>query len=198
MKKHGVVIGVMVCAVAFAVGARADDARAADHAELVALREKFAGAMSAKDMAALGSCFAEKFMFTTIDQTTVKSRGEVEAHYKAMFTAPDAPLRDVKTTAEADERTQFLDADTGIVCGKGRDTYTLKNGSESVFDYRWTATVHREGGAWKVVAAHVGTSFLDNPYLNGIAGFWKKAAAGALAGGLLIGFLLGRRGRRTA
>ena len=57
---------------------------------------------------------------------------------------------------------------------------------------RWTATVIKEGDAWKVAAVHVGVDPLDNPILSGAVSLWKKVSIGALLGGLALGFVLAR------
>ena len=64
---------------------------------------------------------------------------------------------------------------------------------------RWSATVVKEGGEWKVALAHVGTDFLDNPVLEGVKGFAKNLGLGAGVGGVVVGLVLGwliGRGRR--
>jgi hypothetical protein len=67
---------------------------------------------------------------------------------------------------------------------------------------RWSATVVKENGEWKVAIAHVGTDFLNNPVLDRVTSFWKKdvciACPAGIAAGVIIGWMFGRRGRNKA
>jgi hypothetical protein len=56
---------------------------------------------------------------------------------------------------------------------------------------RWSATVVKENGEWKVALAHAGTDFLNNPVLDGAKAVVKKIGVGAGLGGLLAGGVFG-------
>ena len=64
---------------------------------------------------------------------------------------------------------------------------------------RWTATMIKEDGQWKLLAIHSGTNFLDNPVLNAVEKSTVYTGGGGLAVGLAVGFLVGFfvRRRRT-
>ena len=66
---------------------------------------------------------------------------------------------------------------------------------------RWTATVIKDGGQWKLLTIHAGTNFLDNPVLAGIEQLSKTYGAVGAGGGLILGafmgFLLGRLRKNT-
>jgi len=170
----------------------AEDNREADHAALRALRNKVAAAIDRQDTKALASCFAKDFAFTAVNQTVVTNETQVQEFFDRMFRSSDALLSGLKTDPEADIPTRFVDTNTGVCYGRSKDTYTLKSGKQVEMNVRWSATVVKENGEWKVALAHIGTDFLDNPVLEGVKGFVKKAGFGAGVGGLLLGFLLGR------
>ena len=73
----------------------------------------------------------------------------------------------------------------------------MKSGQVIEMNSRWSATVVKEDGQWKVAIAHVGTNFLDNPVLNRLTSASKKLALITGIGGLLIGGLLIRILKRT-
>jgi ketosteroid isomerase-like protein len=178
-----------------------DDNREADHAALRALRDKVTQAIDNQDIKALSSCFAREFAFTTVNQTTVTNEAQLQDFFDRMFRSSDALVTSMKTEPQADIMTRFVDANTGVCYGSSKDTYTMKSGKVVEMNVRWSATVVKESGEWKVVIAHVGTDFLDNPVLDGMKQFAKIAAVGAGIGGLVAGFLIGRllgRGKRTA
>ena len=79
--------------------------------------------------------------------------------------------------------------------------YEAKDGNTFDFRTRWTAVVTRGADEkWRLRAIHFGTNHLDNPVLTRVSGIltryaWYAGAAG-LVGGLLVGWLLGRRSAR--
>jgi ketosteroid isomerase-like protein len=170
----------------------AEDNREADHAALRALRAKAVEAIDNQDSHALAACCTKEFAFTAIDQTLITSEAQFNALFDRMFRGKDAPIASLKTEPEADILTRFIDANTGICYGSTKDTYTMKDGRVVVMNARWTATVTKENGEWKVAAAHVGTDFLNNPVLTLAVSFWKKLALGAGIISLVVGILLGR------
>jgi len=170
----------------------AEENREADHTALRALRAKAVEAINNQDSHALAACCTKEFAFTAIDQTLVTSEAQFNALFDRMFRAKDAPIASLKTEPEAEILTRFIDANTGICYGKTKDTYAMKDGRTVVMNARWTATVTKENGEWKVAAAHVGTDFLNNPVLTLAVSFGKKLALGTGVIGLVVGILLGR------
>lgn len=165
--------------------------READHTALRALREKVVTAIDNQDTKALTSCFAKEFAFTTVTQALITNEQQLNDFYDRMCRGKDAIVTSVKTEPKADILTRFVDANTGICYGTSRETYTMKSGEVVPMNIRWTATVVKENGQWKIAAAHVGTDFLDNPVLSKVAGYWKKAAVAGTGGGLIAGMVIG-------
>jgi uncharacterized protein (TIGR02246 family) len=170
--------------------------REQDHEALRSLKTEALAAINAKDMDKLASLFTEDFAFTGSDQTTVTGKDEIIAYYNRLLIDEGAPLKDIKATAEASILTRFIDEKSGYVYGTGEDTYTLANGTSISANNAWTALVVKEDGQWKIAAAHVGINFYDNPVVKKLAGYTTKLAVGTGIVGLIIGFLLGRRGKK--
>jgi len=170
--------------------------REQDHEALRSLKTEALAAINAQDIDKLASLFTEDFAFTGSDQTTVTGKDEIIAHYNSLLIDEGAPLKDMKTTAEASILTRFIDEKSGYVYGTGEDTYTLANGTSIPVKNSWTALVVKEDGQWKIAAAHVGINFYDNPVVKKLAGYTTKLAVGTGIVGLVIGFFLGRRGKK--
>jgi len=166
--------------------------RDADHAALRQLRDKLVAAINRQDGAALAPCFTKEFAFTTVTQETLTTREQVEAYFERMFRATDAPLRGMSTEPTSDIMTRFIDENTGVCYGQTKDTYTLKSGDVATMHNRWSATVVKEDGQWKVATAHVGTDFLHNPVLDRAAAFARNLTLGTGLGCLIVGVVLGR------
>jgi len=166
--------------------------READHAALRQLRDKAAAAINNLDGKALAPCFAREFAFTTVTQSILTNQAQVQDFFDQTFRSKDALLSGMKSEPTADILTRFIDENTGVCYGSTKDTYTLKSGEVVVMTNRWSATVVKENGEWKVALAQVGTDFMNNPVLDRAAAFAKKLALGAGIGGLILGIILAR------
>ena len=179
----------------------ADDTREADHVALRALRDKVATAISKQDIKGLASCFAKDFAFTAVNQTVLTNEAQMQEFFDRMFRSSDALVTSLKTEPKADILTRFVDANTGVCYGSSIETYTMKSGQVVEMNVRWSATVVKENGEWKVALAHVGTDFLNNPVLDGAKALVKKIGVGAGVGGLVAGGIFGvmiGRGRKAS
>jgi len=194
-KFRGLALVSLLCAVT-TFTALADDDHAADHAALRALRDKVTQAIEKQDIATLASCFAREFAFTTVNQTILTNQTQMQEFFDRTFRADDAMVTSLKTEPKADVLTRFIDANTGVCYGTSKDTYTMKSGKIVEMNVRWSATMVKENGEWKVAIAHIGTDFLNNPVLDGVEKFTKMVGLVSVLGGLLVGvvngWLLGR------
>ncbi len=192
LKPTTIALAILVCAGSGLTTCAADGSREADHVALRALRDKVAAAIDKQDIKLLGPCFAKQFAFTAVDQTVLTNETQVQEFFDRMFRSSDAPIASLKTDPKADILTRFVDANTGICYGSSKDTYTLKSGKVVEMKVRWSATVVKEDGEWKVALAHVGTDFLNNPILDGVKGFARNLGIGAGISGLVVGLVIGR------
>lgn len=182
------ILGAVGISSAFA----AEENRDADHAALRALRDKVVQGIDKQDIKLLASCFAKEFAFTAVNQTVVTNEAQMQEFFDRMFHAKDAIVTSMITEPVADILTRFVDANTGICYGSSKDAYTMKTGKVVEMSVRWSATVVKENGEWKVAIAHIGTDFLNNPVLDGVEKFTKVVGLGAAVVGLLVGLLAGR------
>ncbi|MBT6495548.1 MAG: hypothetical protein HOL01_13450 [Planctomycetaceae bacterium] len=91
----------------------------------------------------------------------------------------------------ADELTILHGGDTGIVFGTSTPHYKYL-GMDFELENRWTATVIKDDGKWKIAAYHVSGDITDNPLLaaakNGV--YWVGGIS------LLVGLFVGGFGGR--
>jgi ketosteroid isomerase-like protein len=97
-----------------------------------------------------------------------------------------------KVPPTPDELTILHGGDTGISFGETVANYKLL-GRDYEIKSRWTATLVKEGGSWRLAGYHVSMNALDNPLLNAAKKSLFIASGLAVAIGLLLGWLLGRR-----
>lgn len=180
----------------------ANDNREADHVALRSLKDKVVSAIEGQDTKALADCFTKDFALTTVTQNVLTNPAQIQEFFDRMFRGNDARIISLKTEPKAEIPTRFLSDDVGICYGTSRDTYKMKSGEVVEMDVRWTATVAKENGDWKVSTAHFGTDFMRNPVLDKVMSYWKKLVfVGCTAGilsGVMMGWLLGRRGRKVS
>lgn len=166
--------------------ALAEDSRETDHAQLRQLMADAAAAIEARDAGALRALLAREFVVTLVDQGRMTSEAEVEHFFEAYFNGPDAPLKRMQVQPEADAPSRFLADDVAVAWGHSVDRYTLANDEVVTIPARWTATLQRQEGRWKIAAFHAGVNLLDNPVLaEAQNSLFKAAVAGAVAGGLM-------------
>lgn len=148
--------------------------READHEALRALKTKVAEAIGKQDLDALATFFAKEFAFTTSDQTLITSKAELKTYYDKVFREKDSVVTSIASVPEADVLTRFVSENVGYCYGTTKDTYTLRRGGKITLDARWTATVVKEDGEWKIAAVHTGVNFLDNAVNPRNLSFWQK------------------------
>lgn len=180
--------------------ALAQDARKADHEALRELMKKATEAFNAKKFDELKGLLDEKnFAVITIDNQKFKTIDDFAKYSKGLYEGPKAVLNDVKFAPEADELTEFLAADVGVVHGHSKDTYTFKDGDVRVMETAWTAVVRKTNGQWKIVKVHFSSNLFKNPLLDAAVKKIQTIAAASGIGGLALGLIvMGLMRRKSA
>jgi len=185
-----------------APGASAQD-REPDHNQLRALLRAATEAMNAGNFDALKPLFYSQFSITTVDQKLFTSIDEFKAYYDGLLKGDKATLKSIAINPTADALTDFVGDNIGLSHGASNDTYTFTDGDVRTMASRWTATVYKDNGKWKILNLHLGVNLFDNPVVAAVKSYAYKAGLGAGAGGLIVGFLVawvlrGRSRARTA
>jgi ketosteroid isomerase-like protein len=174
----------------------AQTAEEAAHIELRALNQRLVDAMNKKDPEALFAETTADVEITAINNDHVKGIDQGKAYFQKMFTGAASVLNDMSITSEPDAPSRlYLDNQVAISTGQSKAHLSIRGGLTFDAPLRWTATLERTGGAWKLAAIHFSADIGNNPFIGAATYFWKivAAAAGLLA--LLVGFLVGRRRR---
>src|SRR6201999_1975825 len=130
--------------------AQAQD-READHNELRALLRTATDAMNAGNVEALRPLFYEKFSITTVDQKLFTSIDDFKNYYDGMLKGPNAKVKSIVFKPEADALTDFVGDNVGLSHGTSTDTFTFSDGDVRTMTSRWTATVYKDNGKWKIL-----------------------------------------------
>jgi hypothetical protein len=164
--------------------------RQQDHEQLRAMLVTATEAMNSKNFAALTPLFYNKFSITTVDQKLFTNLADFRAYYEALYKGDNAPLKSIMFKPEADALTEFVGDNIGLSHGTSTDTYTFSDGDTRMMTSRWTATVFKDNGKWKILNLHIGTNLLDNPVVSSLKSYVYKAGFGAGIAGLIAGFAL--------
>ena len=167
-----------------------------DHEQLRALLKSATEAMNSRNFDALAPLMYERFSITTVDQRHFTNMADFKAYYEGLMTGPNATLKSITIKPEADALTEFVGDNIGLSHGTSTDTYYFTDGDTREMTSRWTATLYKDGGTWKILNVHIGTNLLDNPVVSSVKGMIYKVGTAALAAGLLIGFVIARLMRK--
>ena len=96
-------------------------------------------------------------------------------------------LKSMTTKVSADNLTEFY-GDTAIAYGTSVDHYTFVAGMEMDVTSKWSTTLVKENGSWKVVSLQFTSNLFDNPLLTNAKASNKYYALGGIVLGLILGF----------
>ncbi len=172
------------------------------HNELRALLYGLENAVNSEHYEDLPQYFHKNMRVTMSNQEVLSSKEDIGKFFDFWF-GKDGYLKRVEMTLNADELTElYADKTMGIVRGKGVENTYLSDSRFFPMQTRWTATVIKDQGEWRILSLHIGVDFLDNPVLSMVEESGKYLALfGTLVGlilGLLLGFVFWRKRRSSA
>jgi hypothetical protein len=85
-----------------------------------------------------------------------------------------------------------------ICFGSSDEHFKLANGRNLDVKGRWSATLVKEDGRWLIANLHASTNLFDNVMLDMAKKMAEVAGVVSFGIGILIGWLIGRRGKRAA
>jgi len=190
-------LGTFLCAVAAIVAtgvalaqAPQVEERKQDHDALRALLAKATQALNTRTLDSMAGALHPGFTIITVDNQKIVGLDALKKYYASLFDGPNAVLTKLEAKPVADELTRFVDDTTGVVYGASDDTYVFKDGETRTMKTRWSATVAKDGDAWKLVNVHFSANAFDNPLLDAAKAYAQKMAIIAGVVGLVVGALL--------
>ena len=161
-----VVLSAMLLAVSV-MAAEPQDNREPDHVALRALMAKAVAAINRQDAQAFSACFIKDFAFTTVDDTVLTNTLAAKKYFDKLLHQKDSLITGFTMTPKPSIPAIFIDANTGYCYGTSDDAYTLKDSKRVIHIMsRWTATVVKKDGEWKIAAAQAGVNVADNPVID--------------------------------
>ena len=189
-------------ALAFATPSLAESSgTAADHDALRKIKADAVAAVNARDYATLRKIVHEPFMVTVLTQDSFTDFDKLKSYFESLFTRDTLRIKNISMAADADDYSQIFEGRFALTKGSTKEHYDMADGRAFDMNGRWTAVSIQKDGAWKLLAIHTGTNFLDNPVLGAIEKSVVWFGLGGAGLGLLIGFGAGwflKRPRATA
>lgn len=197
MKKGALFLFSLVLAVSFSVTAFAQtntsaidtSDRTTDHNALRTMLVDATKALNERNFPNI-----EKYLDPNVNviyQNAVVADGvaEVQAFQKKMYDGDSAVLAGYTADIQADKLTEFY-GNTAIAYGTINNHFTFTGGLKMDLPSKWTATLVKKDGNWKVVSLTLTSNIFDNPLLTSAQASAKYFGFGGLALGLILGFLL--------
>ena len=184
---------LLFCLLVF-VGSVAQAQDEAVHDEIRAMRDRAIAAFEARDVEALFAELDDRVIFTAMNNETVTGKDALTAYYAKMMDGSAGLVSDLQVAFETDALATLLAGNQAAVAsGSVVAAFKMRAGPEFSVPLRWTATLSRDSGAWKIVALHFSANIFDNPIDSALRSYLWLMLAAALAVGLVAGLVLRRR-----
>lgn len=158
---------LMLMVASIGVSAATDTGTEADHEQLRQLLKTAQDAVNNDQPELLQAYLHKDYVITVMNQELVTEEKTVEQLFYEWFKKPDAILQSLHIEPEASILTNIYEGRFGVGYGTSADTYELTDGRKFTFNSKWTATMIKEDGQWKLLALHVGVDPIDNPLIDG-------------------------------
>ena len=197
-----VAAGVAAISLIAATGwAQQPDPHAEDRAQLRAMLAEFEAAINAQSIDRMVAAMDDNVTVIWLNAEVSRGKDEVRAYYGRMVGHDKAILSKYLTKASLGAPAKFY-GDVAIADGSAMDEfYPIARGFFRL-DSRWSTTVIKNAGQWKIVALHLSSNVFNNPLLDEVQTNIVKAGIAGLLIGLalmwLITSVLRRRSRVTA
>jgi len=191
--KMKLITAALACAFTLAANAQEEPA----HNELRAVRDGLLAGMNSGDIEAQLAFLHPNVVVTWHNAEVSRGRDGVRKYLDRMLKGPPKVVEKFGAEVKVDELSILYGGDTAIAFGSAQEHFTLAGGKQFDFTGRWSATLVKDGGKWLVANLHTSDNIFDNPLLNQVKAALPWVGGGALLLGALVGWLLGRRGRRV-
>ena len=168
------------------------DEHGEDRRALRVLLAGVADAINRRDWDALETFLDENVLVTMIDQVTLRGWAALEEYATGKLSRLGSVLADLRVDPVVDAPALFY-GDTAVCTISSADRFVFRTGKDFLVQTKYTATLARREGVWKLVALHSGANAFNNPISYQAHRLLTGGIAVAGLGGLLLGRLMGRK-----
>jgi hypothetical protein len=162
-------------------------------ADLSALQASVLAALNARDYTKLLPQLTPGVVITFQNSEVARGRDGVKTLLEQNTKGPGGMVQNFRIDAKADDTPKSYGESTAVITGSATETFLMANGKNLELDGRWTATVVREEGQWRLAALHTSADIFTNPMIEATKKAGTMASVASLLIGLVVGWVLGRR-----
>lgn len=155
------------------------------HKELRVLRDGLIAAINKQDMDAVLAHLDDEVIYTPQNAEVCRGKAAVKAYFDKMMNGPQKIVKSFSVKIDVDELAKLY-GDTAVSHGQSHERFVLTDGKDLQMHSKWTASLARKNGEWKVTSFHVSNNVFDNAVLD----LYKQVIFKAGVGGVLVGVLL--------
>lgn len=188
----------IICAGLLAGGALAkgnDSTRDEDRMQLRALMAEVEAGINAQNVDRLTAMMADDVTVTWLNAEVSRGKSEVKAYYSRMVGGEGAILKKYETKVSLDAPARFY-GDIAVAEGKADDAFHPHKRDPFHLDSRWSSTLGKINGTWKIVTLHLSANVFTNPLMaEAERWIWIAGAGGLVLGVVAAGLLVFLRRR---
>ena len=164
------------------------DPHAADREQLLKIFHAVESSINSQSLDLMAKQMDENVTVVWANGEVSRGPAEVLAYYDRMVKGKDRILTKYMTSAKLHGHARFLgDGNVAIADGTMEDEFFPIIRGPFKLSSKWTTTIARINGEWKVVGLHLSANVFNNVLLDEAVNALKYVGAGALAVGLLLG-----------
>jgi ketosteroid isomerase-like protein len=175
-----------------------DDLHHEDRQALLKMMGEVEKAINAQDIEGILAQMSPDCTVTWWNAEISRGHDDIRAYYRRMMKDDGRIISKYTTQAKLGAHARFIGsgADVALADGSMEDEFFPIIRGPFKLNSRWSATVAKSGGEWKIVNLHLSSNVFTNVLIAELTrALWFAGAGGLVVGGL-AGWLLGRRGKR--
>ena len=172
------------------------DPHAEDRQQLRHLMAEVVAGINDQNIDRMLTQFADNATVTWLNAEVSRGKADIKAYYQRMVGGEHAILKKYLTQAKLGAPAKFY-GDIAVADGTTADEFFPWKRDEFRFDSRWSGTMAKIDGQWKLVSLHLSTNVFNNPLLDEYKQTIWYAAGGGLLAGLVLMFVAMRFLRRA-
>lgn len=187
-------------AVVLALPLAAQDPHDEDRAALRNILTEVTKAINAQDIEGIIAQMSPDCTVTWWNAEISRGHDEIRAYYRRMVKDDGRLINKYTTEAKVGAPARFVGTggDVAVADGSMEDEFFPVIRGSFKLSSRWSATLAKLDGQWKIVSLHMSSNVFTNPLIAELTRALWYAGGGGLVAGVLVGWFLRRRRRVDA